>query len=557
VQISAAKEMASAPFPPSNVDNSPANWLRRTLCIGLLVFGLLFINNSLTRTRNFSADSLNYIDAARNLAQGHGLVQSTLVITRPLQFYSESDTIAPFFSQPPLYPLLIAATSLLNLSVSDAALLVSGVCFMFALGFGFLLTRELYDEPAAWLAVALLAILPALKNLARWAWSESLCIALMLVSLWLLACLRRTAARKSRLPIALAAGLAAGLGFATRYALFPLLIVGFFYLVVENLTLSSHFKIVKIGWQAALIFLLGWVLTGSTVLAYNLIGIGRIVPANLPSNRSLLMNLADAVNAIFGNFLPSGIKSSYQFILVFISIILIGLIARWQGRGADYSKEILLSSGRYLLTIWALVYFCFVVYQRSVIHFDELDLRLMAPSSVPLIILTAASIAGLAKGQQKSWIVMAAGLLIIAAVCLEIIFLNQPLATSQAQSINQSQRLSWIATNTTDHDLIIGDTTNDIPYLFKRRAAVSFSAYPYTIILTPQTLKDIVGHYCNHYQGFYLILRKHPGNPAKYRQQFGLFVYNLMYKVGKSYPGIEPLANLADARIYHLNYCQR
>ena len=222
---------------PASQDNPPKEqpaWLRWLLVILLACFAGLFLFTSLARTRRLSADSLNYIDVGRNLARGQGLVQSTLVIARPLQVWDAARTVAPFVSQPPLYPLAIALFGRLGIPFTDAALLISALGFLAALGLSYLIALELYDEVVAWLALAILTLAPHLASLGRLAWSETLGIALVLSSLWLLIRLRRPAASIRLSGLALAAGLSAGFAFAARYALGVLLLAGLIYLWNEN-----------------------------------------------------------------------------------------------------------------------------------------------------------------------------------------------------------------------------------------------------------------------------------------------------------------------------------
>lgn len=47
-----------------------SRWL---LVLGVIAYVILFVFNSLTRTRYFSNDSMNYIDVARNISAGRGI----------------------------------------------------------------------------------------------------------------------------------------------------------------------------------------------------------------------------------------------------------------------------------------------------------------------------------------------------------------------------------------------------------------------------------------------------------------------------------------------------
>src|SRR5687768_2425355 len=64
---------------------------------------------------------MNYVDIARNIAQGRGIVQSTLGFNQP-HFFTSLSPAGAFTSQPPLYSLAIAVVGSLGISFADAAL---------------------------------------------------------------------------------------------------------------------------------------------------------------------------------------------------------------------------------------------------------------------------------------------------------------------------------------------------------------------------------------------------------------------------------------------------
>ena len=131
---------------------------------------------------------------------------------------------------------------------------------------------------------------------------------------------------------------------------------------------------------------------------------------------------------------------------------------------------------------------------------------------------------------------------------------NRPLRAQISKSPPR-QRLSWLAAQTSSRDLVIGDTVNDIPYFFDRQAAVSFSPYPYTILLTPSTLDDLADQYCPSYANLYLVLRKRELSDPKLRQLFGRYVANLWGADLDKYPELELITDLPDSRIFRLKFC--
>src|SRR5262249_53759309 len=123
------------------------------------------------RTAAFTTDSDAYLDVARNLLDGAGLVQRVVDFWRP----TAPD---PLGLWPPLYPLATAGLAGWGASVESAARLVSALAFLaFAPAFHGLARRAL--GPAAALVVtALVLCTVGIPRAAAMAWSEMLFLAL-------------------------------------------------------------------------------------------------------------------------------------------------------------------------------------------------------------------------------------------------------------------------------------------------------------------------------------------------------------------------------------------
>jgi hypothetical protein len=127
---------------------------------------------------------------------------------------------------------------------------------------------------------------------------------------------------------------------------------------------------------------------------------------------------------------------------------------------------------------------------------------------------------------------------------------NQP---GQQEQIMSSERLDWIAKNTTTNDLIIGDDTMDIPFYFYGRDAASFSPYPYTIHLTYENLMEFADNNWHRYQNIYLVLRVY--SAWQYDQRFyhfGRFIADIMQRDFVDYPGIHPVYLSTDMLIFEV-----
>ena len=157
------------------------------------LLGLLLVTHvggfgwrAITYDRAITNDSMNYIDVARNLSAGEGLVQSAVGYIQPRLW---EQNVSPHKSRAghhPGYSVLIAAVGeLTGLEHADAAFAINSIAYGAALTFGFLFASRLLGTAAGLLAVAFLA------HQLRWiflqAWTEPTVIAFLLALLALLA----------------------------------------------------------------------------------------------------------------------------------------------------------------------------------------------------------------------------------------------------------------------------------------------------------------------------------------------------------------------------------
>ena len=172
----AAGEAASSKLPRAGVALAVLAALFWLVALGVL---------SLTRERRFTADSRNYVNVAKNVLEGRGLVQDTAGFGEG-RFPTKARLPQPYGVHGPLFPLAIAGLAAVGLPAEDAALLIPVFCAGLTLAGAVLLLRRLYDrETALWGAGLLVASYP-LAFLARTAWSELLAMAALFGSLLLL-----------------------------------------------------------------------------------------------------------------------------------------------------------------------------------------------------------------------------------------------------------------------------------------------------------------------------------------------------------------------------------
>src|SRR5262245_4331149 len=310
----------------------------RAILVLILALAALQAHLSLTRSRRFSPDSMNYVNVARNLLAGRGLSQDTLGFNQG-DFTTQLAFPEPFTVQGPLFPILIAALGLLGISAADAALLVPALAYPAILWAGFLLARRAWGERAALLALLLLVSSEPLRLIGGAAWAEAPGILLLLLSLLLL--LRDRA---------FAAGLLGGLAFAERYPLLIGLPLGAAGLLVSRDGARGAAR-------RAGVFALGFLLVAGPVLARNLTLTGRWSGAvRNPAESGPLDHIASAAEILFGQYLLArgGAASSAQAALLALSIAL--AVARLPASRLGALRDLLLSGRRFILTTFPAVY---------------------------------------------------------------------------------------------------------------------------------------------------------------------------------------------------------
>ena len=222
----AAGALAAAVFfilaAPTRLER-PRTRITIAVLLGLLSVGHVgvFGWRSITFDRRATPDSMNYIDVARNLSAGEGLVQSAAGFNQRA-FWAQD--FSPHFPDKtraghnPGYSVLIAAVAeATGLEHADAAFVIGPAAYAAALIFTFLFASRLLGTAAGLLAAAFLA--HQLRWIFLFAWTEPVVIALLLALLALLA--RGTTPRR-----AAAGGVLVGLALLVRSSFVPMLALG-------------------------------------------------------------------------------------------------------------------------------------------------------------------------------------------------------------------------------------------------------------------------------------------------------------------------------------------
>ena len=180
----------------------------------LAVLALAVIGWLAPRVAGFTTDSDAYLDVARSVRAGTGLVQS-VDFWRP----GVPDPLALW---PPLYPLLVAVVAAFGVPLELAARFVAAGSFaVFAFAFHALAVTALGRGGGALATIAALATL-SVTRLGAFAWSEATFLALTTIGLAMLA--RAESAGGWTRGRAFVAGVAFGLAGVTRYAGVPVVL---------------------------------------------------------------------------------------------------------------------------------------------------------------------------------------------------------------------------------------------------------------------------------------------------------------------------------------------
>lgn len=525
---------------PLQFQNNLVYWM---LLTGVLVYLALFGYNSLTRTRLFSPDSMNYVDVAQNIIAGKGVSQSAVRFNEP-HFSVDGHIWTPLITQPPVYPLLIVLFSQFGISTADAALLISVIAYGVALLVTFRLAYDLYDKRVAILSLCLMLFYFPFQLVSRYAWSEPPAIVFLLTTLWLLTRLEFYTKKKTW--ILILAGLTTGLAFATRYALLPLFGIGILFLALELRSWKEKMHLLSL-------YIVGFAVPASLVLARNLRVANTLLPNANPSEVSAIGNTIRMAQTLIGQYL-NVFPIQVEVILFGVSSALISvLLIRKYGLVGSF-RHISVSQKRYVLTVWTLGYLAFIIYQRSRTHFDPINSRIIAPAAATIVLLVSAYVVEAIQPTAKRLTHLALILITIAILSEVRITVRLPIFNAD-QLLANSERLTWIVQHTTERDLIIGEETVDVVFLLDRPTAVTFSPYPYTDHPTYEQVTAFSNKHCHEYEHVYLVLSHQYGEEKDSLYYYGPFITDIVRGRMQQYPDVSLIRRLSDGYVFEIG-CQ-
>ena len=483
------------------------------------LLGLLFVGHvgvfgwrSITFDRQISADSMNYIDVARNLSAGEGLVQSAAGFNQPT-FWAQD--FSPHFPDKtraghnPGYSVFIAAVAeATGLEHADAAFVIGPTAYAAALIFTFLFASRLLGTAAGLLAAAFLA--HQLRWIFLYAWTEPVVIALLLALLALLA----SGATPRR---AVAGGLLVGVALLVSNSGLPLLALGGLACVLGG---DKRFRQLLLFGGGA-----------SIALAGLLLGEGQAYPPRIIIEAGELPR--QELSTVLG-----GLYRQTRWDIA--GFVLLAGCAWW--RAVRDGRPIVPTRARtacLLAAAWVAGSCVFLSAAQLVTVIDPIGDRLLAPAravtavisallvwricperlrlSVAVVVFavpTALATAGDAivqgdNGTAQRIYASSARVLVGRNMTARILPVDGD-RSDYAGRVKNSHRILWVGRNVTPRDLVVGASTQDLSYLFRQQvpATVSFARQPYTPEISGATFNALFLARCGRYDNLYLILRK-------------------------------------------------
>ncbi|MCY3927544.1 MAG: glycosyltransferase family 39 protein [Acidobacteria bacterium] len=517
----------------------------------------LFAANSLIRVRTFTADSMNYVDVARQVVAGDGLVQSTGGFNQPFYLSGNLDLPSAFTAQPPGYPLAIALLSRLGMDEADTALVVSALAYAAILALVYLLGKRIGGSAAALIALGAALLCVPLTHLGRAALSECLAVAVVLLFFLLLDRLLERGLEDQApwraLLLHLALGLLAGAAFGVRYSLWPLPLVGIAALWLGGSGPREERR--DAARRLVPTFAVGALVPVAWILGRNLSVEGNLLPAAMPAVTTLPESLERAVTAVLGGWRSTTVGNWPDAAVLAVVLGFLGAFAIRAARNS--ARPPARSRLPLLFCLWSVLYLAAVVWRSTQANFDPIGVRLALPATVPLIPVFGALIgASLPSARRLAWLPFAVLLLCFGAASIREATLWASGRDARAMEF-QSERQQWLRDHTGLGDLVIGGGTMDMPFLVPGSHAISYAGLPYTEVLSYADLERITDRHCRDFDRLLLVVRptvqlgggRSDEDPSDW---LGPFIADARAGRHEPYPLLEPLATLTETRVYRI-----
>lgn len=328
----------------------------------LIILALIGTSLILLLTNQFgsgiTSDSVAYISAARNLAEGASL-----------KTYNGESLVL----QPPLYPFLLA---LIKKVLSVDPMISAGYVNAFLFGFiiyssGSLLMRCLNSLILTLLGTTAILISFALIQVCLMTLSEPLFISLIILFFHYIADYLAERNITSLIFLSVSVSLAC----LTRY-------MGVIVLLTGMISLLLVWKSNSKKYLHLTIFMLISAVPFGIWIIRNYFLFGTLTGQRAISSYSLIENIIFFSNTVFTWYLPMNI---YGLFLIFIFIIAIAWLLLGFGpnkKGQEYDLKFFTS-----VLVFVLIYTLFIVISSTTTAYDRISNRLLSPIYIPLIII--------------------------------------------------------------------------------------------------------------------------------------------------------------------------
>jgi len=378
----------------SDIRRDPRKILAGVWYASLLVAGTWLILRSSPWGIGVRVDSLSYLTAAQSLAQGHCLC-----------WLGSGLELKPLVHFGPLYPSLVAAGTLLGMSILESARVLAAVLYGANLALSGLAVHVVTKNPWAGVGAAFVfGASPVIVEAHDSAMSEPLFLFFLMAGFLALAVYL-----DGRWPIVLGlAALACGLAVLTRYAGSSMLLAGVGALLLVNRG-SWRIRI-----RDAMVFALAAFLPLSLWLLRNLAVSGTL------TNRVLGYHPVTADDArafldIVTGWLTAARTSHWIEGLLLAALLVGGAGVVWRYTRSDSSVERRAGGLGMILMLYILVYVPMLGLSRT--YFDAkipIDDRMLSPWYASLTLM-AALVAGISlRGPRRTWWIVPVALLVLA-----------------------------------------------------------------------------------------------------------------------------------------------
>jgi hypothetical protein len=272
-----------------------------------------------------------------------------------------------------------------------------------------------------------------------------------------------------------------------------------------------------------------------------------------PSTIPFLVNVRVAARALLDQWWAGPTARDGPWPGALASLVLFGLLGVVLVRRQEVRRW-LWDGRRYLLWAWPLGYAGYMVLQRSVLHFDFLDARLLGPA-----MLFVPCLAGVAL---RVLLPLGAPFALAAFTAVAVVrgshFVERTLHLPPAEEPRpgqESERLRFIKKKTTLRDLLVVMRGTDLAFLLDR-PSLYFTRRPEMTPMTREALGALLLDACPRYERVFLVFNRYGGREKSWREGYGDFVVDLATGRTAAYPEIEETIPLADGTVFRLR-CPR